>query len=237
MRIALVIGLLVVTGACAPMSAPGVSSPEREPPGFPAPDPQRGAVLRIDPTRSRIAVDVYRDGVAARLGHDHVVVARPQGFVQLQASTGRATAALYLTPADFRVDEAGDRAASGRVFASTPDADAIEQTRRNMLGPAVLDAVRHPHVVLLVSNLTASDRAANGAITGIVNVEVAGRSARLPIAATFVRDRDGNVVVSGTQTVAQSALSLQPFTVLGGMLAVRDELDIHFSIVASANNP
>lgn len=124
------------------------------------------------------------------------------------------------------VDDNAARARAGDDFAQQPDANAIAGTRRNMLGEKVLDAASWPEVLILarIGNL-----AALAPMTEVyVSVRGASHGYETPVR---VELRDEEVRVSGTLTVRQSDFGIQPFSVLGGALLVRDEIQVDFLIV------
>lgn len=106
------------------------------------------AVYRVDPASSDIRVYVYRGGRAAKLGHNHVLSAPAfAGYAVLDGSD-LASARFDL---GFRfdalvIDDPALREATGGNFAGARSESDIDGTRRNMLGPRVLDADNHPEL-------------------------------------------------------------------------------------------
>lgn len=176
-------------------------------------------VLRIDAPRSLIAVTVRRGGTLARLGHDHVVASRTlEGYVAPQA--GRSDFRFRLD--QMSVDEEALRERAG--LHSQPGADAIDGTRRNML-TKVLDAERHPYVLV---------RAERGPSPGtlLADITLHGVTRRYTIPAVVSADARG-ASASGELTLRQSDFGIVPFSVLGGALAVEDQLELRFEIAAA----
>jgi polyisoprenoid-binding protein YceI len=118
------------------------------------------------------------------------------------------------------IDPLALRQPLGSAFASAVDDEARAGTRANLL--KALDAAAHPEVVVrtLRQQGEGSQRAVEVEITlhGVARrqwlvVEIDGKRAR------------GEVVVR------QSDFGIQPFTVLGGLLAVQDALIVQFDLV------
>jgi polyisoprenoid-binding protein YceI len=203
------------------------------PPAAPAPaaalpstfyDQARAAgrqVLRIDTQHSLIAVTVRRGGALARMGHDHVVASHSiegQAAPASQGQTGRADFRFRLD--QMTVDEGGLRAQAG--LDSVPSADAIAGTRHNML-VKVLDAERYPYVEV---------RAESGA-DGLLQADITlhGVTRRYTVPAALVATAAG-ITASGELTLKQSDFGITPFSVLGGALAVQDQMELRFELSA-----
>ncbi len=157
----------------------------------------------------------FRGGTAARLGHNHVL--RAGG---LRVAWSAAGPVLGFRLDALEIDPPALRARLGPAFASAVDDAAREGTRVNLL--KALDASTHPDVVVRTLQQVGEGerRAIEAEITlhGVTRrqwfvVDVEGRRAR------------GEVVVR------QSAFGIQPFTVLGGLLAVQDALVVQFELV------
>jgi hypothetical protein len=206
----------------APVSTPPAPTASGTPtaaPAAPTPaPPAAGPVLHIATAQSLIAVTVRRGGVLARLGHDHVVASR--------AITGTVAPAQNRADFQFRldqmtVDEAGLRAIAG--LEKQPSPEAIEGTRTNML-TKVLDAERYP-IVAIHAERVAPGQPLQVAIT------LHGVTRRLAIPVDL-REENGIVTVSGTVNLKQTDFDLVPFSVMAGAMAVLDQMELRFTLVA-----
>lgn len=219
-----VIATTLLLGACTPLP---VSTPA--PASVPASTPvvtdawyldaaKAGqTVLRIDPASSLLIVVVHRGGTLARLGHDHVVASRTiEGFVAPQQQR----ADFHFRLDQMSVDETVLRKAVG--FDTQPSSDAIAGTRSNML-TRVLDAEHYPDVSVSVTR-------SGDTVSAAITLHGVTRTMQIP-----VRIRDygaGRLMVSGTASLKQTDFGLVPFAVLGGAIAVEDQLDLDFTLVA-----
>jgi hypothetical protein len=212
--------------ACAPA---GRAPPaERVLPGAPA--APAGARYRIDAARSDVRILVYRAGPLASLGHNHVLRVRGlEGQLWLPADPAAARFALRFPVAALALDEPDARREEGAEFADLPSAEDIAGTRRNLEGPAVLDAARHPDIRLE----GAAVRTATGLVARCrIAVRDGGTDLEVPVEVTT---RGDEVVVRGGFSVTQSGLGIVPFSVALGALKVRDELAVRFRLVAVAD--
>lgn len=188
-------------------------------------------LIDIDAERSSLRIHVFRAGGLAALGHNHVLSApRLHGLVALpaQGSAG-ARFALALRLDELSLDEPAQRAALGAEFASRPDAEAIAATRANMLGEAGLQAARFPWLRLRSLQVA-------GALPKLalqVEIELHGqrRAQWLP---AHVELRADGLSARGAFVLRQSDFGLQPFSVLGGLLTVQDELLVEFELTGRA---
>jgi hypothetical protein len=196
----------------------------RAPPTVPA---AHGMRYRIDPAQSELRVLVYRAGIMASLGHNHVMVNRAlSGWATVGGEPSVAAFALTVPVADFVVDEAEARRAEGADFSEPVSDDAKSGTAHNMLGPAVLDAGAHPAVT--VRSLTVAE--ARGGFEATVAIEAAGHESRLAVPFTLDRS-SGRLSATGVLTVRQSALGLTPLSIFLGALRVEDAIGLKFKVV------
>ena len=188
---------------------------------MPAPAWQRQGVqlLHIAPDESLLTITVRRGGALARLGHDHVVASHTlQGVVA--PALGRAQFRFRLD--EMSVDEASLRQAAG--LTTTPSADAIAGTRHNML-VRVLEAERYPWVSI-EARRTGNKQVFDADIT----LHGVTRTVQLPV--RVEQAADGRLQASGSLLLKQSDFGIVPFAVLGGAMAVQDQMELAFRITA-----
>lgn len=179
-----------------------------------------GAALQIDSANSLIAVTVRRGGMLARLGHDHVVAARTiSGTVWPQAQRAQ----LQFRLDQMTVDEAALRQVAG--LDRQPSREAIDGTRQNML-TKVLDADRYPLVTVI-----AEQQPGPPGLPLKVAITLHGVTRHYEIPATITQDQQ-SMTVSGTVNLKQTDFGLTPFSVMGGAMAVQDQMELRFVLVA-----
>ncbi len=207
-----------------------------------------GAVYRIDSDRSLVQFYVRRGGRLAKFGHDHVVASRdiegylllpPAGFRIPTDADGNAvvdTGAPNWPQMHFRlpveqlsVDEPALRRAAG--FDSTPDAEDIAGTRRNML-EKVLNASAYPWIHGRAWLLTAVFE--NPTLGLSLNIHDTAWSGKL---AVDVRQTEQGLEISGSLPLTQSDFGIVPYSLLGGALRVEDVIEGQFRILAKRFRP
>lgn len=225
-RIGLAAALVALLAACAPPPpSPSAAAIAPAPADFPEAHYRQAEaagrqVLRIDPARSLIVIEVRRAGMLAGLGHDHVVASHDaRGFVDAQ--DGRAD--LYVPLKRLSVDAPGLRAEA--KLDTQPSPDAIEGTRRNML-EKVLDAERFPFALIRAARAIDDPAKLDVALT------LHGTTRRFDIPLQTETLPDG-LAVSGRLTFRQTDFGMTPYSVLGGALRVEDGLELRFRIVAA----
>lgn len=178
-------------------------------------------VLRIDPDRSLVVIEVRRAGSLAQLGHDHVVASHAvAGYIA--PDQGRAD--LYTALDTLVVDEPALRDAAG--FGPHPSPADVAATRRNML-EKVLESDRHPFVRIAVNGAAAGQRAQR------LRVAVTLHGSTQYVDAQFkVQAAAEEAEVTGSFAIDQSQFGIVPFSVLGGAIAVQDRLDVKFRLRA-----
>ena len=223
--IAFVGALLAACGGAPAPQAPGTEAPRGEL-ARPAADAVRHVVSA---EASEIRFIVRRAGTLARLGHNHVIVARGlAGDIALAPELRRSTVSLRLPVAQFEVDPPAVRAELGEDFAPLP-AQAVLATRRNMLGARVLDAVNHAQV--RIDTVAVAGTAEALQLTLRITLRGVSRDVVLPVSLA----RAGDTLVARAQfEIRQSDFGLTPLSVLGGALQVADEIAVRLRIEARA---
>jgi YceI-like domain len=217
--------------------------PARPPVAHPPPAAPRVHAYRIDSSHSELRVLVYRAGVMAALGHDHVIINRAlEGWVSPSGSLTGGAFFLSIPASGFVVDDAAARAQEGADFSEEIGDEAKAGTLHNMLSPAVLDAQSHTSITVQSVSI---DRAAGGAQVAssaepisagqaTVRISVAGHDSSLVVPFTVERTAD-RLHAQAVFTVRQTALGLTPFTALLGALRVEDQLSVKLDLLANGD--
>ena len=164
----------------------------------------------IDTERSTMTVFVYKSGLFSAFADDHIIQAPIAG--------GSISADAPLA-VEVRVQAAALKALDPKLSA---DKRAEVQTR--MLGPEVLDTEKYAEITFTSTAIEPAgpDR---WTVTGRLTLHGQTRSVTVPV----VR-RDGRY--RGTATVKQRDFGIQPISIAGGTVKVKDEVKVEFDIVA-----
>jgi hypothetical protein len=183
----------------------------------------------IDAARSVIQLKVYRDGMLARLGHNHVISASQiSGKVYRREPVGLSTFAVQFPVAALLIDRPADRRRAGADFPGEISQAHIDGTRTNMLGSDLLQGDQYGTVELRSLGMEGRAPAAIWRVAVRVRDQIA--ELRVPIQ---ISQAGKDLTVQGAVKLSQRELGLQPFCVLGGKLCVRDDIDAEFYLVAT----
>lgn len=202
----LLLSLLALAG-CG--SAPPAAGPDVAPSVAPS-----TALPAAGAGGNELRVLVFRGGSAARLGHNHVLVAS-----DLRVDWPAAGPVLSFRLDALAIDPPSTRERLGPAFASAVDDPARAGTRANML--KALDATVYPEV--LVRTLQQLGEGGRRAVEAEITLHGVTRRQWLVVA------MDGRHA-RGEAVLRQSDFGIAPFTVLGGLLAVQDALVVQFEL-------
>jgi len=199
----------------------------------PAAAPSAGApaaahTWRIDPAKSSVVIQVFKDGIAARFAHDHVVAAKQFAGTISGDPADPTTARVEVTAqtASFVNDEPALRQQFKLPLeVSEGDRATIE---KSMKGDEVLDVARFPTVSF---RSTGVDRAADGALTLRGNLTLHGvtRAVAMPLSVKV----DG-AMIDGRATfrLKTSDYGMPPYSAMLGAVKCKDEVALHLHLVA-----
>ena len=219
------VACLWIVSSCVPRPA------ERPPPVAPGAIevPSGAESLAIDPERSVVLVLVRRAGPLARLGHNHAIVSSQEtGVAWIGADLSSSGFEVRVPVEGFVVDDPGARAGAGPDFEGVVPEDARRGTRSNMLRAEVLDAGRHPDVVVSASRIDGTWE--HPAAAARVTLRGVTREFEVPL--ELRRDPQG-LVATGAFAIRQTDFGMTPFSVAGGAVQVADEVEVRFEIVAA----
>jgi hypothetical protein len=189
-----------------------------------------GREFVVDSGASLLTIRVYKGGTLSRAGHNHVIASHSlAGVAHVPDEPTRASFDVHLPVGELTVDEDELRAQEGPDFPPGVPENAKVGTKRNMLGPALLDADRYPDLVL---QSEAIQRGPEG-LQAQVRVIVRDRATAVIVPLKY-EIRGNELHVEGELALNQTDLGLTPFTLFGGALRVEDEIKVRFRIIARA---
>jgi polyisoprenoid-binding protein YceI len=190
------------------------------------------SVYRLDPEQSSIILKVYKDGPLARFGHNHVIaVGSLSGTVYREKELARSDFELTIPAIQLMVDRAADRAAAGTDFAGELTPFAVAGTRENMLGPKLLAADQYPDIK--IESVAVKGELPDVVFTVKITVRGIESQVLLPARLTFA---DNALSADGHFVLSQAQLGLNPYSVLGGGLRVRDTIDVNYHLQATRDS-
>ena len=174
-------------------------------------------------------MQLFRDGVAAKLGHDHVVRAtRFSGFVRFDPTAPEAASIrVDVDAAGLKADEPSTRRRFGA--SGEPTADDVEQVEKSMKSEAQLNVATFPRITFVSNRITrqASDRYL---VTGQLTIRGLTRTVQFPASVRMEGD-----VLHATATVefSQSSFGYQPYRAALGAIKNKDAVMLHVDLTAT----
>jgi polyisoprenoid-binding protein YceI len=225
---------------CAALLSACPAPPRVSPPAPAQPVPgvaaHVGTPYTIVAGESLLTIRVYKGGAFAAAGHNHVIASHAlSGIFYAADAPLQSSFEVHVPLESLSVDEAELRAQAGPDFPPEVPETAREGTRRNMLGPALLDAENDPEIVLSAVRLVPA-QPPQSAVQARVQARVRGAPHEFDVLVRYERSAE-RLVVSGDTVLKQSELGLKPFSALLGALQVQDEMRISFRIVAHPGFP
>ena len=191
--------------------------------------PAGARVYAIDPERTRLTILVHRAGALGKFGHDHVVNSADEaGRVWIGADGTTSGLEVRLPVSKFVVDDPAARAASGPDFAAAVPDDARAGTFDHMTGERVLDAAHYPEILVRYSGSPPGPETTPVRLT----VTIKGQEHALDVP-MVAQTGEREITAAGETTLTQSSLGIEPFSIMGGAIAVADEIVVRFELVAT----
>jgi len=174
----------------------------------------------VEPAQSRAMIDVGKAGAFSFAGHTHEVEAPlSSGVVHLDPDTpARSDVRLEFNAAAMRVTGKGE---------SAGDVPKVQQT---MLGEQVLDVKKFPTILFESTGVTA--KGAAPALELTVSGKMTIRGVTKPVTAPVAVKIDGAALTAtGRFQIKQTDFGISPISI-GGVVKVKDELTISFTVFA-----
>ena len=235
--------LLLSAALCFVMSACQSPAPSAAQPASPVPaadyaaeyaalaKSESGTVYALDAAASTVRIYVFRGGAAAKVGHNHIFAA-PQlegrAFVSKDGAVGKSRFDVRVRLDQLTLDDPSWRAGTGGGFAGERSQSDIEGTRRNMLGKKGLQADAFPFVTLKSMSVSGDWPV----LVADVAVTLHGVTRTQAVLLRVQRGAD-RLQASGSLVLKQSDFGIEPFSVLGGLLAVQDDVAVSFDLVGN----
>lgn len=220
MRKFLSVLVVMLAGCVSPPQQPPAPEPAAPvpQPAAPAAGPSQAWVVAA----SRLEVRVFRDGAMAKFAHNHVITSTGiRGRIELREPR-TATSFEFELPLDsFVIDDPAARAAAGADFSSSVKDSDREGTRRNMLGPALLDSERQPVLKLVSDGLEGGPR--DYRVRVRVQFRGGERTITVPVTVT---EEGGRLRMRAAMKLRHADLGLKPFTAGLGAISVREDFEV-----------
>ncbi|MFA7281198.1 MAG: YceI family protein [Sterolibacterium sp.] len=189
-----------------------------------------GKVFALDPKQSEVRMFSFRGGRAKRLGHNHVLSAPEfKGFAYLaEGAAPDAKFDLEFRLDQLEIDNPQYREVLGGAFAAPLSKEAIAGVREHMLGEDNLQADRFPFIRIRSTQITGEVPK----FAAQMQVEMHGQKQLIWVPLS-VEELPGRLSVKGAFVMQQTSFGAKPYSVAGGLLAVKDEVIVEFNLVGT----
>ncbi|MDP2313897.1 MAG: YceI family protein [Pseudomonadota bacterium] len=214
-----------------PTPATTGAAPAPAPEALPAAPVPTVATYTLEPGKSALYVQVYKDAgtVAANLSHDHVIAATGwNGTVRWDPSDVAACKVDIVVPvAGLRPDEEAMRKRVG--YDQMLDADQREEVKGNMLGSGQLNAKSFADIKFTSTKCEAAGDKVK--VTGNLTVHGVAK----PVTSTMKISADGAALsASGTFSAKATDFGFEPYSALLGALKNKNEMKFTVDVKGSA---
>ena len=181
----------------------------------------------VDAQKSKIEIQVAREGFFKAFGHDHLVSATQfSGEVRLSQSNVADSAVSFLVDAkSLVVLDPGE---------SEKDQKEVQTT---MLGEQVLDVTRFPQIEFTSSSVKSVSKKGDAfelQVEGTLTLHGVKKTVTVPVRVQVAND--GSLTTDAEVSLLQSDYGITPIKVAGGTVRVKDKLKLTFHILARKNS-
>ena len=189
-----------------------------------------GKVFALNPKLSSVRIYVFPGGIVPTWGHNHVLLSPNfTGFVYLPGKgTSNARFDLEFRLDQLEIDNPDERSKLGEAFSSTLGPDVINTIREHMLGENNLQAELYPlvhiHCVRIAGEIPK--------LVAEVQIDLHGqqKTMTMPLSVEYLPNR---LTATGAFVFRQSDFGIHPYSILGGIIEVLDEVIVEFSLVGT----
>lgn len=188
---------------------------------------ERKSAYSILPAKSKLEINVYKEGLFKAFGHDHLVAAgQISGQVQYDAQKIEdSSVQLKIAANSLSVVDPGDSEKDRQ------DVQAIMKSEK------VLDAARFPEIAFASTGIAGARPTPGGwdiTLAGKLTLHGVQKPVAIPV---HVHLAGGQLQAQGEASLSQTDFGITPVRAGGGAVNVKDQLKITFTIVATSQNP
>jgi polyisoprenoid-binding protein YceI len=181
----------------------------------------QGGTYQVDQSASSVFIHVGKGGLFSFAAHDHEVAAPALGGTVVLDQTDAAKSSVSL---DFD-------AAALKVTGKGEPAKDVPEVQAAMLSDRVLDVQRYPKITFRSTRVSVASKAADRFSLNITGDLTLHGTTKPVTTRVEVGLKDTTLTATGTTKIRQTDFGMQPVTVAGGTVKVKDELEVSFRVV------
>jgi polyisoprenoid-binding protein YceI len=177
----------------------------------------------IDSAKSKLEINVYKEGVFKAFGHNHLIISKQMsGGVQFDPKKIESSAVnLKVETKSLTVSPQGE-----------PEKDR-QDVQTTMSGEKVLDVAKYREIIFTSTGISEVKTTVNGwtlTLSGKLTLHGVEKPVRLQVA---LHVNGNQLQAQGKVSLLQTDYGIKPVKAGGGAVTVKDELKISFDIVAA----
>lgn len=190
--------------------------------------PLLAASYTVDATASSVVVQVFKEGVASGLAHDHVLKATQlSGKLEYDpANASTAAISVEVKTGGLQVDAPALRKQYG-LTSELSESDR-KQVEENMKSESQLNVAKYPTLTFKSKSITLNGEKAH--VTGELTIRGVTRSVSFPATVKLDGDR---FVGEGKLKVKQTDYGFEPYSALLGAIKNQNEVILNLKIVGN----
>jgi hypothetical protein len=187
---------------------------------------------RIDTSLSDLFVVTHKSGLLSFLGHEHAIVPLDWSGEVCTSIPPRAGAhgSIEIRTASLVIDSDSARSLAG--LEDGPGEEDVRDIQETLLDADHLGADEHPGIHV---ETTLLNPGGDGEVRVRTQVTLRATTRSYEHPGTVEGRNDGGIRVTGSLTLSQREFGIEP-TSIAGVVKVKDEVDLHFSLVALPTN-
>jgi polyisoprenoid-binding protein YceI len=191
--------------------------------GLAAADEPRRLPLDADAKENRFEVSVRKKGALKAFAHDH----------RIGATAWRGKVAWDPRDPERSSVELEVDATKLEVLDPWLDEKDRAKVRKTMLSDEVLDVEKHPTIAFTSQRVAVAGKDEGKGVplqvTGKLELHGVARQVRVDV---LVKDEAGTIVTAGVHQLKQSDFGIEPYSTALGTIAVEDEVQVEWTLVA-----
>jgi polyisoprenoid-binding protein YceI len=185
------------------------------------------AQYQVSEAGSYLLAVTGKAGLFSFAGHNHAVSAT-QWTTRLTfdpQDLARSSAIIVIPVSSLVIDsrDARDKAHLG----SGPSPEDVKTIQARMLSPEILDASRYPTITFKISSAKENG---SGRMLASGDLTLHGVTRPVGVPVNYTREGAGAYVFDGKFKIRQTDFGMQPESVAGGTVKVKDEVEIRFRV-------
>lgn len=190
----------------------------------------QAASYKVDSAKSQIVVQVYKEGVASSLAHDHVIQATQiSGTVEYDAaSVPTSSIQVEAKTASLQADAPALRKQFG--LTSELSEDDRKQVEANMKGDDQLHVTKYPTITFKSTGITIGTTPGDVLVKGNLTLRGVTKAVSFP---AKVKMDGANFVGEGKLKIKQNDFGYEPYSALMGAIRNQNEVVLNLKVVAT----